>query len=416
METSDCIYFGRQPIFDTSGKIEYYEVFYRDGENPLANKPNDRKATANVVFIIANYIYTKNIFENHKVFINIGGDLSIAEDILEVMDFNNFIFEVRASYDAKAENLEILQKIKDKGIGIAIDNIHCDNASKKSVKELIDYLQFIKIDFSVVGFKEAFEFIKYVKSLKDEIVVIGEKIESLEKYEEAKNCGASHFQGFFFHKPDTSKFHSLTPGAKGVFQIYNQLDRDVDTESIVKTLRSYPDIIINLLQYVNRASVAKTNEISSIRQAINYLGRKTLKTWLLLFLYTDSKMSKYSLSLLESGMIRAKLMQSLTKKVDRRLNEKAFLVGILSTLDALFNSDIKSVIMDTNFENDIKDALINRSGVLGVMLELSIASEKNDFKQLIELLDKLNIDMNSYIDMLKESFEWTFNHIKNIKG
>jgi len=415
MYKKDNLYFGRQPIFDTHGNVYFYEIFYMESDEREAPKPSSKVAIANAISLVANYISTKNLFKDCGILLDIRGELKLVEEMLGVVDFANFTFFIKSTLEFSEQNIASLNKIAEFGVLLGLDMV---SVSKGEIERLSPYLSLfdsVKIDVNNNSSLELLESIKLLKSKKNELKVIAQKIESKERYIEIKGCGFDLFQGYFFQKLSVTKYNPVSPSIKNVFQIYNQLDRDADIEVVVKTLRNYPDIIINLLQYVNRASVAKTNEISSIRQAINFLGRKVLKTWLLLFLYTDKKMSKYSISLLESAMIRAKIMQSVFKILDQRLEEKAFLVGMLSTIDALLENDIKNIMTDTVFDNDIKDALINRSGILGSILDLAILSERNDLRGQLLILDMYKIDYEKFLEILKGAHEWAYVHMKSIK-
>ncbi len=411
---SDSIYFGRQPVFDTNGSIACYEIFYRDGMDTISQGIDDKKATASVINSIANYLSAKELLGEYELFINLGSDISIAKEITSLVNFGNFCFEMTPPIEYNHTNLDILASLRKQNISISFQIDSNTPEALKSTMDFANQIDYVKLDFTTIDKKSAYAIISNIKTKNIKVKAIAAKVETKEKYADAKTCGIALFQGYFFQKPDTKKFQSLAPSTKGIFSIYNQIDKDADIESVVDSFRSHPDLTINLLQYVNRASHSKSNEISSIRQAINYMGRKNLKKWLLLFLYTDSHMNRYSMSLLESAMIRAKIIQATLALVDKKLEEKGFLVGILSTLDALLDMKLESIFTDTNFDNEIKDALIHRSGVLGKALDLSVFAEKSDFRDIYKSIREFNIKSDTFLEILREAYEWTYSNQKSM--
>lgn len=408
----DTTYFGRQPIFDLEGSVIGYEILYRDGIDTIRDMASDRKATASVISAVANYISSKELLGDYNLFFNIGNDLSVANELKSILNFANCTFELLPTIEYSEKSIKIVNSIKESGIAISFQNLMCTKEENEHVLKFANLLDYIKIDFSHVNREDSYALITKMKERNPEIKVIGEKIETKNEFIEAKHSQSDYYQGFFFQKPNTSSFKSLSPAANGIFKIYNLLDRDSSIDEIVEVFRNHPDITINLLQYVNRSTYSKSNEISSIRQAINYLGRKTLKNWLLLLLYTDGKMNSYAMSLLESAMIRARIIQGASKYLDSTLSEKGFLVGILSTLDALLEMEIGQILKATNFDSSIQEALLERKGTLGELLQLAIDSEKSEFRNMYSKIKKLGIDYHLFLDVLKDAYKWTYTNHK----
>jgi EAL and modified HD-GYP domain-containing signal transduction protein len=105
---------------------------------------------------------------------------------------------------------------------------------------------------------------------------------------------------------------------------------------------------------------------------------------------------------------RSKIMSSLAKAMNSKscdIHEASF-VGVLSLVDALLRMPIDIILDEINVDNNVRDALLEKTGELGKLLELVIAIERFDMPKTDELLDDLkltnlqlsNILQNSYIN------------------
>ena len=128
------------------------------------------------------------------------------------------------------------------------------------------------------------------------------------------------------------------------------------------------------------------------------LGAHNLKIWVLLMLYADAKMGGIDSPLLETALLRGKLLETLTKlkSEDNNLSEMAFLTGVLSLLDVLLGIPKEEVLSDLNIDEEMKKALINEEGYLGEMLKLCYLLEMEKFDELKKNLKEKNISLKDF--------------------
>ncbi len=60
-------------------------------------------------------------------------------------------------------------------------------------------------------------------------------------------------------------------------------------------------------------------------------------------------------------------MENICKEstIGEALSDSAYLVGLISLMDVVFNKEISDVVKELNIEQSIKDAVINGTGKLG---------------------------------------------------
>ncbi len=88
------------------------------------------------------------------------------------------------------------------------------------------------------------------------------------------------------------------------------------------------------------------------------------------------------------------------------LVETAFLTGILSLLDALYETPMEHVVESLNLSDEMADALLRREGQLGTLLLLSEKLEKTDFAAVEELLQSLSISLDQLLAAQLDAFNW----------
>ena len=143
------------------------------------------------------------------------------------------------------------------------------------------------------------------------------------------------------------------------------------------------------------------NEIYSIEHAIALIGRKQLLKWLLLYLYSEHSATALPEQILNTAIARAEKMEQL---VQGEQSKMAYLTGMYSLLDVLFDMEMSEVLKQIRLDNTITNALLRGHGVLGKSLNAIKQEENMNLKrlfmenfekippeELLKLMEKCNI-------------------------
>jgi EAL and modified HD-GYP domain-containing signal transduction protein len=103
------------------------------------------------------------------------------------------------------------------------------------------------------------------------------------------------------------------------------------------------------------------------------LGRQTVKNLALVAMIhgVEGKTSE----LAGTAIVRAKMCEELAARVAPTSAPAAFLVGLLSVLDALFDAPIAGLVDQLALSDEIAAALVDHAGPLGELLDVAIAYE-----------------------------------------
>jgi EAL and modified HD-GYP domain-containing signal transduction protein len=164
-----------------------------------------------------------------------------------------------------------------------------------------------------------------------------------------------------------------------------QLSDDVGIEEIEKTFRNSPGLTYKLLLLVNSVAFTSLQKICSVRHAITMLGRSQMKRWVQLALFAADNDDVASNPLLDMAAVRGGLMEELTCNVPALRNvhdaqEQAFMTGILSLLEVLYDIPMQQVANELNLSEEVQLALLERGGIYGTLLTLVQALEQFDFE------------------------------------
>jgi len=151
-------------------------------------------------------------------------------------------------------------------------------------------------------------------------------------------------------------------------------------------------------------------KIKTLRHAILLLGINHLRRWTQLSLFAGHDSRSMNHPLLEMAAVRGRLMEIMLKQQSRAASdeqaEAAFMVGILSLLDVLFETPMDEIISNLNLNDDVSSALLRREGRLGKMLMLTEKLEVTDFDAVTVLLGECGVSLDQLLTAQLEAFNW----------
>jgi len=149
-----------------------------------------------------------------------------------------------------------------------------------------------------------------------------------------------------------------------------------------------------------------------VRQAIALLGYRKLMSWLIMLAYaTAGNGQSFKNPLFITAVNRAKSMEQLLrsslKNPDQATLDEAFLTGLLSMLDALFQKPLMEVLQELNVGQEITDALLGRQNIYGQILTLVESAERDTWDGVDSVMDHLGVSLGELSDISMKSFSWT---------
>ncbi|MEZ8225926.1 EAL and HDOD domain-containing protein [Vibrio splendidus] len=392
-------YVARQPILDTDKKTIGYELLFRDGPKNTFPEVEPELATSRLLsdhFLSTHY----NTLGDKLGFVNFPY-ASLINLVPTLFPKESLVVEVLEDCEPTDELLEAIKAIYDAGYTIALD----DFVPSKAWKRFLPYVSIIKFDIRLISIAKASMFMNSLKGLN--IKFLAEKVETYEEYQEAKKAGFTYFQGYFFSKPEMIQTRALNPAFLTTVQLLKEIAHDpIDFGEVERLITLDVTMSYKLLSYVNSAGGSPTT-IRSFRQALIYLGEQKLRKFVSLVAIASAKEDKPD-SLYGLAVLRARQCELLVEKMNVKVEPgQAFLTGMFSLLDSLFDQPLKQVLDSVPIDDEIKQALIQRKGVLGAILAMVIAYEQARWDEATRIRKLLKLSEAQLGQAYDEATTWT---------
>ncbi len=405
------IFIGRQPIIGADKSIFGYEILFRSTaeENSSGISVSDNlSATANVLENIYD-MGLKALMGEKPAFINVTPDI-LKKGMMELLPKDKIVLEILETSTIDDNAVSIIKEFKSKGFKIALD----DFSYTEEWEPLLPLSDYVKLDAKQYSKTEMKEMLMLLKSYG--MKFLAEKVETDEDFRFYKSLGFDLFQGYFFQKPAIISSVTLDSDYIILLNIFNSFQSNADIEEIESLFKMAPDLIYRLLTLINSVAYEFIAKISSVKQAIALLGYDNVSRWILTIVLASKKSDFRSDPLLESAMVKGRMMEDICKKyINKGLADKAFLAGMLSLVNVALGISIKELFDKITIDRIIQEALVEHKGKLGELAGFMDAYNSADYTSADALLKKINpsalisdvLEMNTnalmYLEKVKKS-------------
>lgn len=396
---------GRQPILDRNQELFAYELLFRSAKSLHEAAINDAtQATASVIVSTLSDFGLQQIIGQNLAFINLDLDL-LMSDLLELLPKDQVVLELLETLEITPQLIERCRELKEAGFFLALD----DHKFSSVYEELYQLVDLVKVDLMLTPIDSLAPVLARYRNYSFKL--LAEKVETLQEFNQCMELGFDYFQGYYFARPAIMEKKKLDESSSTLIHLMRLLSDDVEITEIEKTFRRSPGLTYKLLLLVNSVSLLGLQKIQSVRHAISMLGRLQMKRWVQLTLFATNSGNAVNNPLVDMAAVRGGLMEHLAlqcpdTKTQPSAPEQAFMVGILSLLEALYDISMESIINELNLSEEVQLGLIHREGVYGKLLLLAEALEQMDFSLAVDLLDELNIDHSVLIDAQVSAYGW----------
>jgi EAL and modified HD-GYP domain-containing signal transduction protein len=301
-----------------------------------------------------------------------------------------------------------VKQLSAAGYILALNDMPLNEESVKKYSVIFNELSYVKVNVE----PEISTFLKDIvtKIKLNDIVIIGTKIKDSDTYEIAKELGCDWFQGYFFAEPKILENATHEPRQMNVLRLYNLLMQDVNIDEITSEFENNPEITVQLLQFINSGYFHFRSPIATIHHVLTLVGRIAIAQWLMLMIYSKSATSKSERSpLMLMVKSRTELMENILKAVEpnaksNRLGE-AYMVGVLSLIDTIFGVKLEDILDTMNISDDVKNALLKETGLLGEIYTQVKCTEKFDIKSIYIFEKKYKLEHKTIEYLLLECMQ-----------
>ncbi|SLM30543.1 Diguanylate phosphodiesterase metal dependent hydrolase domain protein [Desulfamplus magnetovallimortis] len=368
------IYVGRQPILLKNKKTFAYELLFR---NSLENSFPGIDGDIGTSTLLANTFFSIGIAEitgNKPGFINFTRDLIVNKTPL-LFPKENIVIEILENVEPEQSVVNAIHEFRKKGYKVALDDFIFD----KKFKPLIKLAHIIKFDLMATPLPTIKGLVKALKS-KLNITLLAEKVETYDEFTLAQEMGFTLFQGYFFSKPEVISKTDLSANKMTLLNLISEIGKsDIDFDKLSNIIKGDISISYKLMKFINSPYFRRNNEISTVRDAVSFLGEDTIKQFVRVLAAAGLSDNKPD-ELMRLSIVRARMCELMGKEIDTPFSsEELFTMGLFSAIDAMLDKEMASVLKDISFSDRIKDGLLGKDKNFNDLLNTCKCFENGDW-------------------------------------
>lgn len=401
------VFVARQAILNRRQNVVAYELLFRDSDKNYFPEISDGQATARLIMENQLNLGTRHITSGKKALINIGPE-SLKLDLCAFLPCKDVVIELLETIEPTDDNYELCRDLFHSNYKLALD----DFVYTPKWERFLKLVNLIKFDIRQTPLPEIAQVVKKLKKHK-RIKILAEKIETPEEFELAYKMGFDYFQGYYFAKPTMLKQNDIDYNYALVIAIYAEVMKPNPDISVISGLFELDAALAyKLLRLINSGVFPIKSQISSLKQALVYLGQERLKKFVSLIVTAYTVKSKPA-ELMKMCVVRARFCELIAAQISKQQKGEAFLTGLFSLLDAILDQPMSLLVNKLPFPDDIKAALQGEKNTLHYILETVKAYESGSWWALEQAVLLINIDSKLLPNIYKQAVDWADSY-KNI--
>ena len=351
---------------------------------------------------------TRHITSGKKALINIGPE-SLKLDLCEFLPCKDVVIELLETIEPTDDTYELCRKLFHSNYKLALD----DFVYSPQWERFLKLVNLIKFDIRLTPLDEIPLVVNKLKKHKN-IKLLAEKIETDEEYKLARQMGFDYFQGYYFARPAMIEQKDIHYNYGLVIAIYSEVMKpDPDVKVITGLFELDAALAYKLLRLLNSGVFPLQSQISSLKQALVYLGQARLKKFVSLIVTAHTARTK-PIELMQMCVIRARFCELIASKVAKQVQGEAFLTGLFSLLDAILDKPMDLLVDKLPFPDEIKVALTGEKNDLYYILETVKAYETGSWWALEKAVSLINLDSAFLPKLYKQAVKWADSYKDNI--
>ena len=403
------IFIARQPIVDRNENLVAFELLFRSAHGSLeSGVVDDTHATAQVLVNAFGEMGIAEVLGAHKGFINLDAEI-LHSDLIELLPKQQVMLELLETIKIDTAIIARCHELKAKGFSLALDDVV---ELSDDIKPLLGVVEVVKLDLMLIDPARLPALVKDLKRYP--VKLLAEKVEHREQARHCMEIGFDLFQGYHFARPEMLSGKRSDPSKMMLIHLLSIMLSEADNSEIEEAFKQHADLTYNLMRMVNSVGAGLVTKVSSLKHALIVLGRQPLRRWVQLMLYASTKGNAATVSpLMQLAATRGKLLELVAQREhpsELDYADRAFMVGMLSLLDALLGEPLADIVARMSLHEEVESALLLHEGNLGDLLTLCEKIETGDIAAIQEkLLTRPSITVDILNKAQLEALGWANN-------
>lgn len=395
------VFVARQPIFDVRRRVVAYELLFRSGiENWFPTSVDRDFASSRVIADALTTFNLNTLTGGKKAYINVTRRV-LCDGLYSVLPPKRTVIELLETIDADSQTMTAVRSARASGYEIALD----DFVSRPDLDALVPLVNILKVDFLVTGPAERRRIREQVGHRR--ITLLAEKVETEADVRDGEQSGYTLFQGYFFQRPEMISRQDISPTKLTYVRFLRELQAPIlDFGGIEAVIKHDVSLSVKLLKFLNSAAFGWRSRVTSLKQALVLLGERPFRKWASLVAIIGMTTDRPP-ELALTSLARAKFCETLCPMaglVGAELD--AFLVGLLSALDAMVGRPLTELLTEISVSPQIDAALLREDTKLGRVRALVVAYERGLWADVTTHAKSLGITETRLPEIALASLGW----------
>lgn len=379
-----------------------YELLFRSGPENFFRCDDPDLASCQVIELSL-LMGSATLTGPHPAFINCTRNI-LLRDTITLLPRDRVVIEVLEHMPADEEVMAACARLHRSGYLIALD----DYIPTPDTMRLLPFASMVKVDFLATD--AARQAGVAAEMLRRGIRLIAEKVESREQFQLALRLGYHYFQGYFFCKPESLTMQDVPCSKLSYVQVLSIANRECyDVDALERAILREPSLCYRLLRYLNSAAFGLF-PIRSVRHALSLLGQREIRKWVSIAVAISISGDRPS-ELISCALTRARACEAFATALGDD-SSGAFMVGIMSLMDAILDCPMEAVIAQLPLTTQCKDALRGGNDSLGKLLRLAICCEQGVWQEIADIAGERKFPEEMLWELYREACRWSSEILK----
>lgn len=394
------LFVARQPIFDCERRVVAYELLFRSSTENRFDGTDTTSASLQTLDTTLLGFGLETLLGDSLGFFNASQKLLVGEH-WRVLPPASTVIEVLEMVEPDADIVRACRTAREAGYRIALD----DFVYRSEYEALLPHTDYVKVDWLATGRDERRAIVE--RMAPHGITMLAEKIETYDDFREAQADGYALFQGYFFCKPEVVSTTQVPASQASLARLIAEVNRpELDFDAVEAIIRQEVALSVKLLRYLRSAGLGWRHEVNSISQALRVLGTRESRRWASLVACAMMGNDKPA-ALVTTSLTRAQFCEEIGSRIPGiNAQNDLFLVGLLSTLDALLDRPLPELLEKMPLAGEVTSALLDGEGPMGNCLAMVMAYDRGDWARVDTLIAETGIAPEVLPAAYRKSVAW----------
>ncbi|HRP08823.1 MAG TPA: HDOD domain-containing protein [Gemmatimonadales bacterium] len=396
--TSD-IFVSRQPIFNGDRRVTAYELHHRTGRLAAVGGNDDADTAIQMIDHAILGIGLDVLLGKRPGMLAVPGKVMVGGQVT-ALPTDRIVLHVQAPERHDPALVAACVDARQAGFSLAISE-----AQGETDPELLRHADYVSVDFRRYPGDARADAVARLKGSGCQL--LAKHLGSYADFYEAQAAGFDFFQGPFFCEPELFTTRELNSSSHALTMLIAEVNRpDLDMEALERLISRDVALSVKLLRYLQSAGLGWRHEVGTIGQALRILGQRPTRKWASLVSMTMLPTDKPP-ELFTTSLLRAQFCEEIGgEALGEAKRAELFLVGLLSTLDALLDRPMSMLVGEMALSQDAAAALLGEASPLTPWLQLSVAYDKGDWDTVDALTARLKLAPTVLPDAYHRTVAW----------